>query len=109
GPVAEQIDMLAQAVDELDARIDELRVASASDEQLAAVNRGLMALGRALIPVDYTRTGMFDHDLAIPTQPLPALQPAVLLASTDPESADYQYLRTRRVRERNRLVYGLKQ
>ncbi len=81
----------------------------ASDEQIAALNRGLMQIGRALIPVDYTRTGQFDHDLAVPTQPLPALQPAILLASMDSKSADYQYLRTRLVRERNRVVYGLKQ
>ena len=109
GAVLEQIESLRQAIDDLDGRIDDLRGSSATDEQVAAINRGLMEIGRALIPVDYTRTGMFDHDLAVPTQPLPALQPAILLASMDENSSGYQYLKTRLVRERNRVVYGLKQ
>ena len=107
-PVVEQIDALAKAVDELDGRLSALRE-NASDQQIAALNRGMMQIGRALIPVDYTRTGQFDHDLAVPTQALPALQPAVRLTGMDANSADYQYLRTRLVRERNRVVYGLKQ
>ncbi|MGA7670148.1 MAG: M28 family peptidase [Nitrolancea sp.] len=107
-PVAEQIETLAKAIDELDRRVSALGE-DTSDEQRAALNRGLMQIGRALIPVDYTRTGQFDHDLAVPTQPLPALQPAVLLAGMDANGADYQFLRTRLVRERNRVVYGLKQ
>jgi hypothetical protein len=108
-PVLEQIDALASAVDALDRRIDELNRDSAGDQQIATLNHALMAIGRSLIPVDYTRTGMFDHDLAVPTQPMPALQPAVLLAGMDPSTGDYQYMRTRLIRERNRVVYGLKQ
>ncbi len=107
-PVLEQIDALSSAIDALDQHIDDLRGATAGPNQFTAINRGLMDISRALIPVDYTRTGMFDHDLAVPTQPLPALQPAILLAGMDANSADYQYLRTRLVRERNRVVYGLK-
>ncbi len=109
GPVLEQIESLRQAVDDLDGKIDELRAGSPSEQLVARVNRGLMEIGRALIPVDYTRTGMFDHDLAVPTQPLPALQPAILLAGMDERSSEFQYLKTRLVRERNRVVYGLKQ
>lgn len=108
GPVLEQVEILRAAVDSLDQRAGNLRD-SGGDAELAAINRGLMEIGRCLIPVDYTRTGMFDHDLAVPTQPMPALQPAALLAGMDPSGADYQFLRTRLVRERNRVVYGLKQ
>lgn len=108
-PVLDQITLLGAAVDELEQRIDALGGGSASEDQAAAINGGLIGLGRNLIPVDYTRTGMFDHDLAVPTQPLPALQPVGMLPGMDQSIADYQYLRTRLVRERNRVVFGLKQ
>ena len=108
-PVLAQIAELGEAVAALDDRIDALGSSSSTDEQVSAINRGLMDIGRSLIPVDYTSTGMFDHDLAVPTQPLPALQPAVRLAGMDASSSEYQYLRTRLVRDRNRVIYGLKQ
>jgi hypothetical protein len=107
-PVLEQIARLRTAVDALDASLETLRGSDTSDLQSVA-NRGLMKIARNLIPVDYTNTGQFDHDLAVPTQPIPALQPAAGLAALDPKSAEYQYRYTRLVRERNRVVFGLKQ
>jgi hypothetical protein len=107
-PVTEQIAALRSAVDALDKELGALRTSGDSDGQTAA-NRGLMRLGRNLIPVDYTNTGQFDHDLAVPTKPIPALQGAADLASLDPKSPEYQYRRTRLIRERNRVVFGLKE
>src|SRR3712207_9281217 len=43
--------------------------------RIAALNGCIVALGRALTPVNYTATGEYDHDLALPAQPIPALQP----------------------------------
>jgi hypothetical protein len=108
GPVTEQIAALRTAVDALDNELTALRASGNAPRQTAA-NRGLMRLGRNLIPVDYTSTGQFDHDLAVPTKPIPALQGAADLASLDPNSAEYQYRRTRLIRERNRVVFGLKE
>jgi len=66
-----------------------------------------MDLGRALIPVNYASSGLFDQDLAVPTQPLPGLQAAATLAAMDPTSDQRQFLLTRLVRERNRVVHGV--
>ncbi|MEX2314483.1 MAG: M28 family peptidase, partial [Thermomicrobiales bacterium] len=93
------IDALAAALDRLDERADGL------DD--AAINRCLKRISRALIPVDYTRAGEFGQDLAVPTSPLPGLQPATTLATLDPDSDGYHFLRTALVRERNRLVHAL--
>jgi hypothetical protein len=73
------------------------------------VNRGLMRVSRALIPVDYTRTGQFDQDLAVPTAPLPGLQPARRLAALAAGSSEFEFLRTRLVRERNRAVAAVRE
>jgi len=107
-PVTEQIAALRMAVDALNNELDALRTSGDNQRQTAA-NRGLMRIGRNLIPVDYTNTGQFDHDLAVPTKPIPALQGAAELVTLDPKSAGYQYRRTRLIRERNRIVFGLKE
>ncbi len=107
-PVTGQLAALESAVGRLQRRIVEIQRSGVPDDSVRLeVNRCLVKLGRAIIPVDYTRSGPFDQDLAIPTQPLPGLQPAAKLASMDPASDQYQFLRTRLVRERNRVVHGL--
>ena len=99
-----EINGLAAALD----RFSE-RIASDGDDTTLTerMNAALMQIGRALIPVDYSKSGEFDHDLAVPTQPIPGLQAATTLPDMDPESDDYQFLRTRLIRERNRLVHGI--
>lgn len=93
-------------VDGLSAALNRLNE-QAGDLDDAMVNRCLKRIARALIPADYTRTGQFGQDLAVPTSPLPGLQPAATLTTLDPDSDDYHFLRTSLVRERNRLVHGL--
>lgn len=106
-PAAERLTALGSAVEKLQSRIKALQQASLSDGAAGVVNRCLMELGRTLIPVNYTRTGQFDQDLAVPTQPLPGLQPVARLASMERASDERQFLITRLVRERNRLVHGV--
>lgn len=98
-PVVAWIDVLVAALDRLDEQAGTL------DD--ATVNRCLKRIARVLIPVDYTRTGQFGQDLAVPTSPLPGLQPAATLDSLDPDGDDYHFLRTTLVSERNRLVHAL--
>ncbi len=76
-------------------------------EQCLRVNKALMALGRHLIPVNYTSVGPFDHDLATRVDPIPGLQPAAKLTSLSPESNEYKFLRTALVRGRNKVAYAL--
>jgi hypothetical protein len=100
--VLARIDALAAALERFQAR-----ATAAEPDEAPALNRCLMRLGRALIPVDYTATGPFGQDLAVPTRPLPGLAPAADLARLDPAGDDYGFLRTKLLRERNRLVHAL--
>src|SRR5574337_2114894 len=106
-PATEGLAALGATVQKLQRRVSELQQGSLGDGAAGVVNRCLMDLGRTLIPVNYTRTGQFDQDLAVPTQPLPGLQPVVRLASMERASDERQFLITRLVRERNRFVHGV--
>lgn len=105
-PVSEALEKLGALVDKLQVRMAEVRKGG-TEEAVQEINRCLMRLGRVLIPVNYTRTGPFDQDLAIPTKPLPGLQSAANLPTMPPDSDGYQFLRTRLTRERNRVVAGI--
>jgi hypothetical protein len=105
--VAERLAALDSVVGEFQRRILKLQKGRVSDRAACVVNRCLMELGRTLIPVNYTRTGQFEQDLAVPTQPLPGLQEVARLASLERASDERQFLITRLTRERNRAVYGI--
>ena len=68
----------------------------------------VMALCRVLIPVNYTRSGPFGHDLALGTKPVPGLAEAGRLAGLEAGSDGFHFLRTRLVRERNRVEQALR-
>ncbi len=65
-------------------------------------------LAHLLIPVNYTRWGPFEHDLALATPPLPGLAEAATLGQLDPASDDARYLRAKLERERNRVEHALR-
>jgi hypothetical protein len=73
-----------------------------------AANATLIGLAHLLIPVNYTRSGSFEHDLALGTVPLPGLADAVTLGQLDPDGDDIRFLRTRLQRERNRVEHALR-
>ncbi len=62
---------------------------------------------RALIPINYTRCGEYDHDPAQFVPVLPLMDDARKLAHLDPNSNDYKFLLTRLVRSRNRVLHHL--
>ncbi|RMF85066.1 MAG: hypothetical protein D6736_18060, partial [Nitrospinota bacterium] len=105
-PVQEKVRRLKELCVTLN-RVKERIGKEGTVEQCRRLNKTLMALGRHLIPVNYTSVGPFDHDLATRVEPIPALQPATQLASLDPESNEYRFLRTRLVRERNKVAHAL--
>jgi hypothetical protein len=103
-PVNDELARLSAVIDRLNQRTGR---GDLDDETATRVNRCLMRVSRALIPVDYTATGQFDHDLAVPTSPLPGLARVGELARLAAGSDDEQFLITRLRRERNRVVHGL--
>jgi len=106
-PAVEQLVPLGVAMEKLHVRIAKVHQTDATEETASRLNRCLMDVGRALIPINYARMGQFDQDLAVPTQPIPGLQAAAKLASMANGSSEKYFLLTRLTRERNRVVHGL--
>lgn len=72
-----------------------------------AVNRALMAVSRALVPMDYTRGDRFDHDPALGQNAYPVLDPVRLLAASEPGSDDRRFRLVAARRATNRLAHAL--
>lgn len=87
---------------------ESLRAAQLGERTADDVNELLIQLGRILVPVNFTRNGPFDHDLALSTRPVPGLVDAERLGQLDADSDDFHFLRTKLVRERNRVEYALR-
>ena len=81
--------------------------AKAAKERIAGINETLKMLGRLLIPINYSKVGPFDHDLAVPIPPLPLLDRIDDLAKLKPESDEFQFLATRLRRESNKVAHAL--
>jgi len=59
---------------------------------------------KMLTPVRYSPVDRFDHGPAVPTKPVPALQPAARLSRLGPESDEYRFLKTSLRRRQNAVV-----
>jgi hypothetical protein len=77
-----------------------------SDEQAARLSTAVVAACKMLVPVNYTRSSAFDHDLALGAVPLPALRPqrALVEMSDDERWSALHQLR----REINRVRAGVR-
>lgn len=107
---AERLRSLAESLEEVRARMASgapRRSSGKAGMRIARLNRGLMALSRILNPVLYTIEGPYDHDPALQAPMLPGLQAVRHLAALPPDSDEYGFLRTRLVRERNRVSDAL--
>lgn len=96
---------------ELGAALDQLRVRMAAgvgaSAGLAALNTGLMELGRATIPLNYTAAGPFSHDTALAVPPLPLLAAVTTLAAAPAGSDAAKHAAVALRRGLNQLVFGL--
>ena len=73
----------------------------------AAVDRALMAVSRALVPMDYTSGDRFAHDPALPQNPWPVLDPLRLLAASEAGSDEQRFRLVAARRACNRLGHAL--
>lgn len=94
-------------LDALHADAERLNATAKAGHDPEKVNAAIMVVGRALIPVNYTKAGPFEVDLALENPILPGLAPVTDLAEMDPASNDAGFLRTKLVRERNRVQHAL--
>jgi hypothetical protein len=76
-------------------------------QRVRGLNRLFLKLAHELNATLYTSSGRFDQDPAAPLPVLPGLDPVRRLAQLDPASDQYGFLRTRLIRERNRVAATL--
>ncbi len=103
-PVIAEAQRLVEATDALSRRARALR-ARPRKSAVRTLNSGLMALGRVLIPADYTQAGRFDHDAALEQHDTPLLAAVRALAGAAPEEA--KHLEVRAVRDLNAVQFAL--
>jgi N-acetylated-alpha-linked acidic dipeptidase len=75
----------------------------------ARINAALVAVARALVPVDYSTGDRFGQDPALPQQAYPPLQPLRKLATLPAGSDEAKFLTVRMMRARNRVAAALAQ
>jgi hypothetical protein len=73
------------------------------------VNRALMAVARAIVPMDYTTGDRFTHDPALGQSPYPVLDKLRQLVGSVAGSDAARFLTVDAVRARNRLSFALQQ
>lgn len=93
---------LVSTGERLAGELDRLEQAAAADPD--AYNRAVVELGHLLIPVNYVKRGRFDQDLALATSPVPGLSGAARLSQLDSEGAEFRFLLTEVLRQRNRIA-----
>ena len=104
-PVLDKIRELKKQAGTLNSAI--ARVPGARKETIYELNRLLMEISKILTSLYYTNAGRYDHDPAYTLPFLPALAEAVKLAGVDPGSHEAGLMRTKLVREMNRVNHQL--
>lgn len=80
----------------------------ATEERCVAVNRGLVAVSRALVPLNYTRGDRFVPDPALEQPAWPCLEPLRLLAGLPAGSPEIPFVATRARQALNRLRHAIR-
>jgi Iap family predicted aminopeptidase len=111
-PAALRAAVLLTEAHRFEEKVDALRQRITSGEQVDTesvrqVNARIMALGRALIPSNYTTQGPFGQDPALPIAPIPLLATIDRLVQTPEGSDETKHLTVGLVRARNRVCHAL--
>jgi N-acetylated-alpha-linked acidic dipeptidase len=75
----------------------------------ARINHALVAVSRAMVPMDYTTGDRFDHDPALAQPPYPVLNVVRQLAAARAGSDQARFLAGGATRACNRLTFALDQ
>ncbi|MDB5511847.1 MAG: peptidase [Enterovirga sp.] len=104
-PLAESVERLRSGAAALVARAG----AASPGPDAEALNRALVAVSRAFVPIDYTSGDLFEPDPALAQSPFPVLDPIRRLAAAPPGSEAARFLAVAALRARNRVAYALGQ
>lgn len=83
-------------------------VSGLTGDAAARANDALIAVSRALVPLDYTECDRFEQDPAIAAPPYPSLRPVREMASVDVGTDRFNFLLVGASRARNRIAWGLR-
>lgn len=75
----EALDELRVELNHFYGALSELQKGKVTDPKVRAANDAILALGRTLVPIHFTRHGRFRTEPALPIPPLPDLEPALVL------------------------------
>jgi hypothetical protein len=107
------LSLSVQRIEELKVLTKKLQEAigvdSLSDENVTIVNLGLLKLSRILVPLNYVQGDIFHHDPAMKQFIIPALADIEKLSSIQEDDDEYYVLKTKLVRQTNKVNYMLKQ
>jgi hypothetical protein len=98
-PVLDRVETLRRRAADIATR--------AANGEVDAVNRALIRVSRALVPMDYTRGDRFDHDPALALPAYPVLDPVRRLASAQAGSDEARFAAVGARRALNRLAFAL--
>lgn len=79
------------------------------EDHISLINQGVMELSKLLVPLNYVRGSIYEHDLALKPAPIPALAEVDRLAATSVDSDSYHQYQTLLVRRVNRINHTLLQ
>ena len=104
-PLLERLRRLRSLVRQIDGvTASKLRRRSTADPR---VDHNLLRLSRILHSALYTELGPYEQDFAGPLPILPSLHDARRLATMDPASDEFGFLKAHLIRERNRIAHAL--
>jgi len=105
-----QLRERAEAVKASPVRDDAVRDDAVRDDaEVGRINQALVAVSRAMVPMDYTAGDRFDHDPALPQSKYPVLDVVRQLADARPGSDQALFLTGGARRACNRLGFALDQ
>lgn len=99
----------AETLAEKAERLNGHRSAAIEQGRIQDINRCLVDLSRALVPIDYTAGERFEQDPALSQGPIPALRPLSGLTVHASESDDFKFLTVGMTRARNKVGWALQQ
>ncbi|HEX5505073.1 MAG TPA: M28 family metallopeptidase, partial [Thermomicrobiales bacterium] len=104
-PALSEAQLLRDGLREYYAAVPALQVRSPADPAVQQFNATTRVLGRLLIPLNYSRAGIFRQDPALDVPPLPDLAPALALADEPADSGRARVIATHLLRGRNRFIW----
>ena len=102
----ERVGRLKEVVEQFYACLEEEKL---SQEQVRLANDALMRLSRILVPLNYVRGSIFEHDPALKQAPIPALAEIERLADAEEGSSEYYQLNTLLIRRVNRVNFAIRE